>query len=52
MPRLPATAQRVNTHLNELCEKFEHYLEVFENENPFNKGVYKGGKDVYIKVID
>ena len=46
------TIQRVNTHVQDLCENFGHYLEIFDSKRPFSKGVFTGAKEAYVKTLE
>ena len=52
MPRQYDTIKRVNTHVNDLCRNFSDYLGIFENENHFNEGTYRGSLRAYTKHIE
>ena len=45
MPRRDSTIQRVETHIDELCDSFEDYLNVFYKEPPFKFDAYRKAID-------
>ena len=45
MPRRDSTIQRIETHIDELCDSFEDYLDVFYKEPPFKFNAYKKAID-------